>query len=86
MIAHFEVLVEHAEKLEFQTAVRDLAHLCFYIILELAVFSDPNQFLISNSITYLGAWLFSPVSEDNGAADRRISFSETLHHLHRSGL
>ncbi len=29
MIANFEVLVEHAEKLEFQTAVRDLAHLCF---------------------------------------------------------
>ncbi len=28
LIAHFEVLVEHAEKLEFQTAIRDLAHLC----------------------------------------------------------
>ncbi len=28
LITHFKVLVEHAEKLEFQTAIKDLGHFC----------------------------------------------------------
>ena len=76
MIAHFEVLIEHAEKLKFQADIRGLTHQGSRAILGLAVFGDPDQLLIGDLSTNLAARLLGPVSENIVATDRGISFLE----------
>jgi hypothetical protein len=63
-----------------------LAHLGSLGILGLVDFRYPNQLLFGNLDIYLGEQLFSPFSENIGAADLLISFLEIFDRLLGSGL
>ena len=81
VVTHFKVLIYHPKKLIFDTLIWDLFHRGPRNILRLAVFSDPNQLIISDIYTDLFAQFLSPFIENIGAVDRCISFFKILNHL-----